>query len=85
MSEKFLRLSAVREATGLGRSTIYRLVAAGKFPKPLEILSSHTVAFLESEIGEWQRERISAREAKTAEAAQAARLKFGQRLRGEAV
>jgi prophage regulatory protein len=63
MSEKFLRMPAVREATGLGRSTIYRLVSAGKFPRPLKILGPHVVAFLESEIIEWQRERVNAREA----------------------
>ncbi|WP_258168447.1 AlpA family transcriptional regulator [Paraburkholderia sp. BL21I4N1] len=37
---------------GLGASTVYRYLAAGKFPKPVEI-GGGRVAWLESEIDAW--------------------------------
>ena len=33
----FARLPAVIQVTGLGRSTIYRLVANGAFPRPVQL------------------------------------------------
>ena len=33
----FARLSTVMQATGLGRSTIYHLVASGAFPAPVHL------------------------------------------------
>ncbi|SMG09869.1 helix-turn-helix transcriptional regulator [Paraburkholderia susongensis] len=36
----------------LGRSTIYRLIAEGKFPKPFQILPNRN-AWIESDIDEW--------------------------------
>lgn len=33
----FARLPTVMQATGLGRSTIYRLVASGSFPAPVHL------------------------------------------------
>ena len=66
MAEKFLRLAAVVAATGLGRSTIYRLIAQGDFPRPVQILGPRTVAWPESEIVEWQRLRIAERDAAAA-------------------
>jgi len=33
----FLRMTAVTRMTGLGRSTIYRLVAQRKFPSPVRL------------------------------------------------
>jgi predicted DNA-binding transcriptional regulator AlpA len=32
--DPFVRISFVIAATGLSRSTIYRLIASGKFPQP---------------------------------------------------
>lgn len=66
MAEKFLRMPDVEGATGLGRSTVYRLLKAGKFPKPVKILGEHTSAWLESEIEAWQKTRIDARDAQEA-------------------
>lgn len=56
---KFLRLSAVCERTGLSISQIYRLQAAGKFPRRVKLALS-TSAWVESEIQQWCLERISA-------------------------
>ena len=47
--EKLLRLPAVCEKTGLGKSSVYALA---DFPKPL-ILSRRAVAWKESEIEAW--------------------------------
>lgn len=67
MAEKFLRMDDVETATGLGKSTIYRLIKLNEFPQPVKILGKHTSAWLDSEISAWQQSRINARN--TAEAA----------------
>lgn len=50
--DNLLRLPAVKGRTGLSRTTIYRRVAAGTFPKP-EPLSPGMVAWYEGDINEW--------------------------------
>ena len=47
-----LRLPSVISATGLGRSTIYRLMADGGFPKPVR-LAPRAVAWRRVDIDEW--------------------------------
>ena len=49
---KFLRFHAVRDRTGLSRSTIWRLERRGEFPKHRRI-STNAVGWLEQEINEW--------------------------------
>ncbi len=61
MVQRILRLSEVEDATGYGKSTIYAKVAAGDFPKPIP-LGARAVGWLETEIAEWQRTRIEARD-----------------------
>jgi prophage regulatory protein len=56
---KFLRLKKVTEKTGLSRSTIYRLEAAGNFPKRVR-LSLGAVAWHESQVDVWMAERANA-------------------------
>src|SRR5262245_58273806 len=56
---KFLRFSAVRERTGLSRSTIWRLERQGVFPKHRRI-SANAVGWLEQEVNEWVLWRIKA-------------------------
>jgi prophage regulatory protein len=48
----FLRMWAVTRLTGLGRSTIYRLVAQDKFPSPVR-LSNRTVAWRRTDLERW--------------------------------
>jgi prophage regulatory protein len=50
----FLRLPAVMKLTGLGRSTIYRLVADRRFPGPVRI-ASRAVAWRRSDLDRWSR------------------------------
>ena len=48
----FLRLPAVLRATGLGRSTVYRMVAEHKFPAPVK-LASRAVGWRRDEVWQW--------------------------------
>ena len=63
---KFLRF---RELAARGipfsRQHIHRLIAAGKFPKPVKI-GAATNGFVESEIDAWCAEKIAARDSATA-------------------
>ena len=50
--ERILRRHEVEARTGLPRSSLYRLIANGEFPKQRR-LSASTVGWLESEISTW--------------------------------
>jgi prophage regulatory protein len=52
----FVRLPAVLATTGLGRSTIYRLVADGSFPSPVK-LGPRAIAWRWADIERWGRLR----------------------------
>ena len=56
-----LRLKEVRHKTGLGRSTIYRWMDEGSFPKSVR-LGARSVAWIESEIDDWLQAKSKARE-----------------------
>lgn len=47
-----LRFPTVKERTALSRSSIYKFIAAGRFPKPVR-LGPRAVGWLEREIDEW--------------------------------
>jgi prophage regulatory protein len=55
--EKLLRLKAVKELTGLGKSTIYDRMKKGEFPNRIH-LGAKSSAWLESEIQEWISQRV---------------------------
>lgn len=59
IKETFLRRSAVEQITGLRRSSIYKFIDEGRFPKPIRI-GPRAVAWLESDIAAWQQEQIKA-------------------------
>jgi prophage regulatory protein len=48
--------------TGLARSTIYKYIKEGLFPKPIS-LGSRSVGWIQSEVEEWILVRIKARDA----------------------
>ena len=52
----FARLPTVIQATGLGRLTIYRLVADGSFPRPVH-LGPRAVAWRWSDLDQWSESR----------------------------
>ena len=55
---RLLRLPAVKQATGLGRSTIYRMVAERTFPAPVKV-SKRAVAWRDNDIRQWNVQRPS--------------------------
>jgi prophage regulatory protein len=61
MSKTFLRLPAVVQKTGLPPSSIYELMAQGKFPKQVPI-SENRRAWVDEEVTQWQDERIAKRD-----------------------
>ena len=52
MKTRLLRLPEVSRLTGLSRSSVYRLIAQGQFPKPRK-LTAHASAWREDEIQKW--------------------------------
>nr|WP_232106312.1 AlpA family phage regulatory protein [Pseudomonas mendocina] len=55
--------------TGLSRTSVYRLIAAGDFPQPVPLTdSTHQsapIGFLLSEMKTWVRQRLEARNSNT--------------------
>jgi prophage regulatory protein len=51
-SEKIIRLKTVLDRTGLSRSTIYRKIAEGTFPRQVKV-SIHGAGWHESAIDRW--------------------------------
>ena len=51
-SDRILRLKAVQERTGLCRSTLYRKMQNGTFPKNIKI-STRCTGWRESAVAEW--------------------------------
>ncbi len=60
-TQTFLRRPAVESRTGLKRSTLYDLIAAGEFPKPVR-LGKRIVGWLTSEVADWERQRVAKRD-----------------------
>jgi prophage regulatory protein len=54
-----LRRKLVEGKTGLGRSTIYKLISEGEFPPPIKLTTNGAVAWKSNEIDDWIQERIS--------------------------
>ena len=58
---RFIKLKEVMDCTGLGRSTIYKYIEKGEFPKSIS-LGERAVAWLESEVHDWMMAKLEARE-----------------------
>ncbi|WP_370211287.1 helix-turn-helix transcriptional regulator [Roseovarius sp.] len=52
MTDKILRCREVQEIIGLSRSTIYRMMARGEFPRSQK-LGARAVGWRESAINQW--------------------------------
>lgn len=59
---RIIRLKEVMVMTGLGRSTIYKLQAEGKFPKSIP-LSERAIGWYAFEVEAWLQEKLDARDA----------------------
>ncbi|QQQ15648.1 MULTISPECIES: helix-turn-helix transcriptional regulator [Aeromonas] len=59
---RFIRVREAVARTGLSKSSIYDLMAQGRFPQTIR-LGGRTVAFIESEVDAWMAQRVAARNA----------------------
>ena len=59
----FIRLPEVIKRTGYRRTSIYEKIASGAFPPPVH-LGPRAVAWLSSEIDQWNDERVKERDQK---------------------
>lgn len=57
---RILRLPEVLARTGVSRTTIYKWIAEGRFPRPIP-LGPHSVGWFESELEAWFRKRSAER------------------------
>lgn len=57
---RLISMKEVMHKTSLARSTIYKYLAEGVFPKSVS-LGANKVAWLESEINEWIEEKLAQR------------------------
>lgn len=55
---RILRLSEVKNKTGMACSSIYSMIANTTFPSPIK-LSKRSVGWLETEIDQWIAERVN--------------------------
>ena len=54
----FVRLPQVKEMTCLSKSSIYRLLDAGDFPKQI-LLGSRSVVWVRSQVEDWCSQKIT--------------------------
>mgnify|MGYP006178019809 FL=1 len=68
---RFIRLSEVMSRTGYGRTSIYRKMEDGSFPKSLKLggppkdpneFDSRAIAWIEEEVDQWIESRIEDRD-----------------------
>lgn len=68
---RIIRLKEVIDSTGLARSTIYKYIAEGTFPKPVS-LGDRCVGWVDSEVHDWILARIEERDLAESAAARSA-------------
>ena len=56
---RFIRKKEVMHRTGLSSSSIYDLMAKGLFPQKITLAGGKAVAWLESEIDQWQQQCLA--------------------------
>ena len=61
LPRRFMRLPAVRQVVGLGRTAIYEKIKSGEFPAPYPLSNNgRAVAWASDEIDRWIESRIQA-------------------------
>ena len=58
---RLIKLNDVMNSCGLGRSSIYKFMSEGTFPKSVS-LGDRAVAWVESEVEDWIAEKIAQRD-----------------------
>ena len=61
---RLLRRPEVESLTGLSRARIYEEMAAGRFPRPVKT-GLRSVAWVDLEIDEWQKQLIAKRDSQS--------------------
>lgn len=61
---KLISFPSLKAEKGIGYSRVHlaRLIEAGKFPAPLRLGAGGRIAWLESEVDDWIRDRMAERE-----------------------
>ena len=57
IQQEFIRLNVVQEITSLSKSTIYRLISEGNFPKQVQI-GKRAVVWVRSDINNWIKQKL---------------------------
>ena len=57
IQQEFIRLNVVQEITSLSKSTIYRLISEGEFPKQIQI-GKRAVVWVRSDINAWINQKL---------------------------
>lgn len=70
---RIIRLKEVIDSTGLARSTIYKHISEGTFPKPVS-LGDRCVGWVDSEVHDWILARIEERDLAESTSARPGRL-----------
>ena len=70
---RIIRLTETIDSTGLARSTIYKYIGEGTFPKPVS-LGDRCVGWVESEVHDWILARIEERDLAESASARPGRL-----------
>lgn len=63
MSNKIIRLPAVKEKTGLSRSSIYLRMTKEEFPRSIS-LGDRAIGWLEADIEQWLDDKVAASKVK---------------------
>ena len=57
-SAQFIRLPQVKEITSLSKSSIYRLMEDGDFPKQV-VLGARSVVWVKSQVEDWCAQKVA--------------------------
>ena len=75
--KRFIRLPEVLSRTGFGRTTIYRKMEDGSFPRSVKLggppidpnaFDSRAIAWIEDEVEQWMKSRIEERDSVSTDA-----------------
>lgn len=57
VQQEFIRLDKVKEITSLSKSTIYRLIAEGEFPRQIQV-GKRAVVWVRTDINNWINQKL---------------------------
>lgn len=60
--QRFLRLPEVLSRVGASKASLYRQVAAGRFPKPVKLFDARSSGWAEEEVNAWIAARLASRD-----------------------